>query len=418
MARHLKLHPLIQVIHRARVFAYCVSVLILASQMLYIQLPASHVLFLAFLLGYPYVNSFVCSYIRNTPESVRYAILPDGCLVGVMIIVAEFNLLVSVAFVAALVMSTLMIAKPKLLIVNLGLLLASGSLAYHFLVPNINPEGWLVTNLLASVLIVGYGGLVASLGFNQTSDMQKRRRELDRDRFLLRGVYNRLRPYVSPQLAASLEATGNLPTSRKKITVFFSDIEGFTRLMDNLPEATMARVLNEYLNEMAEVAIKHGGTIDKFIGDGVMVFFGAPDSRGHGRDALACVRMAIAMCVRLETLRSRWTREGIPGGLHIRIGIHSGYCAVGNFGSKQRMDYTAIGGVVNLASRLESAADRDEILVSFDTWQLVKDEVEVVVKPPIRVKGIAGEISIVAVIALQSNKPNETIPRFRLMSTA
>lgn len=74
--------------------------------------------------------------------------------------------------------------------------------------------------------------------------------------------------------------------------------------------------------------------------------------------------MAIGMCVRLETLSSRWTREGISGGLHIRIGIHSGYCSVGKFGSKQRMDYTVIGGVVNLASRLESAADQDEILVS------------------------------------------------------
>ena len=89
MARHLKLHPLLQVIHRARVFAYCVSALILASQLLYIHLPASYVLFLVFLLSYPYVNSLVCSYIGNTPDGVRYALLPDGCLVGVMIVVAE-----------------------------------------------------------------------------------------------------------------------------------------------------------------------------------------------------------------------------------------------------------------------------------------------------------------------------------------
>jgi len=417
MARHFKLHHLIQEIHSARVFAYCISVLILASRMLYIQVPISYVLFLAVLLAYPYLNRFICGYVRNTVAGARYALLPDGCLIGVMIVVAEFNLLVCVAFVAALVMSTLMIAKPRLLAGSLGLLLASACLAYSFLLPTINPQGWLATNVLASILIVGYGGLVASLGFDQTTDMEKHRRELDRDRFLLRGICNRLRPYVSPQLATSLEVHGNLQTSRKKISVFFSDIEGFTGLMDNLPEASMTRILNEYLNEMAEVAIAHGGTVDKFMGDGVMVLFGAPDTRGHAKDALACVQMALAMCVKLETLRSRWIREGISAGLHIRIGIHSGYCAVGNFGSRQRMDYTAIGGVVNLASRLENAADRDAILVSIDTWRLIKDEVVGDVKPPIRVKGIAAAIPVVAVRALRCRDKPDAAPRFRLMSS-
>ncbi|MCZ6501125.1 MAG: adenylate/guanylate cyclase domain-containing protein [Gammaproteobacteria bacterium] len=416
MVLHAKLHHLIRTIHRARVFAYCISVLILSSRMLYIEASLPYVLFLIFLLAYPHLNSFICGYIRNTAVGARYSLLPDGCLVGTMIVVAEFNLLVCVAFIAALVMGTLMVAKPRMLVINLGLLLASSCLSYIFLEPDIYAQGWFVTNLLASVLIVGYGGLVASLGFVETSDLEKRRREIDRDRLLLQGIYNRLRPYVSPQLAASLEVVGNMPTSRKKITVFFSDIEGFTELMDSLSEALITRILNEYLNEMAEIAIAHGGTVDKFIGDGVMIFFGAPDSRGHAQDAIACVRMAVAMFIKLEELRSKWIGEGIPAGLHIRIGIHSGYCAVGNFGSKQRMDYTAIGAVVNLASRLESAADRDAILVSIDTWELVKGEVQGEMKHPIRVKGIARAISVVAIIGVQNSETSIKAPRFRLMS--
>lgn len=416
MAPRAKLHHLIQAIHRARVFAYCISVLILASRMLYIQASVPYLLFLIFLLAYPHLNSYICGHVRNTAAGARYALLPDGCLVGVMIVVAEFNLLVCVAFVAALVMSTLMVAKPRMLVINLGLMLASSCLSTIFLEPNVYTQGWPVTNTLSSVLIVGYGGLVASLGFVETSDLEKRRREIDRDRFLLQGIYDRLRPYVSPQLVVSLEVAEDMPVSRKKITVFFSDIEGFTELMDNLPETLMTRILNEYLNEMAEVAISYGGTVDKFIGDGVMVLFGAPDSRGHAQDAIACVRMAVDMCIKLEELRSRWIVEGIPAGLHIRIGIHSGYCAVGNFGSKQRMDYTAVGGVVNLASRLESAADRDAILVSIDTWELVKGEVQGEMKPPIRVKGIAGAISVVAIKGVQNSESSAPAPRFRLMS--
>ncbi len=128
-----------------------------------------------------------------------------------------------------------------------------------------------------------------------------------------------------------------MPTTRKRLTVFFSDIEGFTKLMDGLPEVVMTHILNEYLNEMAEIAIAHGGTVDKFIGDDVMVFFGAPDSRGYAQDAVACVRIAVGMCAELEELRRKWVREGVSAGLRIRMGIHTGYCAVANFGSRQRM---------------------------------------------------------------------------------
>jgi adenylate cyclase len=115
-------------------------------------------------------------------------------------------------------------------------------------------------------------------------------------------------------------------------------------------------------------------------------------------------------------LREKWLSEGIAARLHIRMGIHSGYCVVGNFGSRQRMDYTAVGGVVNLASRLEKAAARDQILVSSETYRLVKYEARGEPMPPIRVKGIAGTVAVVTIKEVLDPPKMNQEPGFRLLS--
>lgn len=416
MATGGNFHHLIQATYRPRVFSYGIAAVILGSKMYYTGFSFPYALFLVFLLAHPHLNYHLFGSLKNTAKGARLALLVDGWLIGLMIVLVEFSALASVAFVSGLVMSTLMIAKPGFLLINLGSLTLSTCLSFLLLSANVNIEGWLATNVLASILIISYSGMVASLGFDETSDLDTKWRTTDRDKNMLQGTFDRLRPYVASQLVSSLQVTEKITTCRKRISVFFSDIEGFTRLMDNLPEAMMTRILNEYLNEMAEVAIAHGGTVDKFIGDGVMIFFGAPESRGAAQDAICCVRMAVAMRIRLECLRSKWSSDGIPSGLHIRMGIHSGYSAVGNFGSSERMDYTAVGGVVNLASRLESAAGRDEILVSAQTWALVEREVLGEIKQPIRVKGIAGEISVVAILNIKDSATTYPSPRFRLLS--
>ena len=122
--------------------------------------------------------------------------------------------------------------------------------------------------------------------------------------------------------------------------------------------------LNHYLNEMSRIVIKYGGTLDKYIGDAVMIFFGDPTSRGLIEDAIPCVKMAQEMIFRTKIM-----------GLDIRIGISTGECTVGNFGSFDRMDYTIIGKEVNVASRLEGLGAPGSILISESTYQLVKDEV-------------------------------------------
>ena len=126
---------------------------------------------------------------------------------------------------------------------------------------------------------------------------------------------------------------------------------------------------------MSKISIKWGGTIDKFIGDAIMIFFGDPISKGVNLDAINCVSMALEMLEKLEELRQGWRKKGLALPLNARIGIHTGICTVGNFGSEDRLDYTVIGNGVNLASRLESNANPNTILVSEDTFLLIKDEI-------------------------------------------
>jgi len=103
---------------------------------------------------------------------------------------------------------------------------------------------------------------------------------------------------------------------------------------------------------MSKIALDHGGTIDKYIGDAIMIFFGDPETLGEKEDAIACVRMAIDMRKKLAAMRREWDVLGVTTPLHVRMGVNTGFCTVGNFGSEERLDYTVVGGAVNLASRL------------------------------------------------------------------
>ena len=201
---------------------------------------------------------------------------------------------------------------------------------------------------------------------------------------------NQLSRYAPVQLWQSImngESKAKIEYKRKKITVFFSDIQGFTELSETLIPDDLAFLLNDYLSHMTEIAKQYEGTVDKFMGDAILVFFGDPHSQGVQQDAKSCLEMAIAMRQQMKILRERWIKMGYPP-LHIRMGISTGYCHVGNYGATHRMAYTIVGRDVNLASRLQSAADVDEILISQDTYNLVKQNYLCVPKPPIYLKGI------------------------------
>ena len=212
----------------------------------------------------------------------------------------------------------------------------------------------------------------------------------------LEKISNQLAKYLSPQIYKNIfeTDTDKVETyTRKKLTVFFSDIKEFTSLSDTLDPDLLAEIINEYLSEMTEIALYFGGTIDKFIGDAILIFFGDPETEGTALDAEKCVNMAIAMRKRVGELDEVWKKEkGITQGLQVRTGISTGFCTVGNFGSVQRVDYTVLGSPVNLAARLEAACGPQEILVSPETKSLVEKVFQFEEKKPIKLKGFSESI--------------------------
>jgi PAS domain S-box-containing protein len=219
----------------------------------------------------------------------------------------------------------------------------------------------------------------------------------------LQALSNKLAKYLSRQVYKNIfegKSDVKIESYRKKLTIFFSDIQGFTELTDRVESEVLTGALNKYLNEMSKIALDHGGTIDKYIGDAIMIFFGDPETLGEKEDAIACVRMAIDMRKKLAAMRREWDVLGVTTPLHVRMGVNTGFCTVGNFGSEERLDYTIVGGAVNLASRLESAADVDEILISEDTFSLIKDVVACKPKEEITVKGIAYPVMTYSVLDL------------------
>jgi adenylate cyclase len=237
-------------------------------------------------------------------------------------------------------------------------------------------------------------GGIASV-YTEITELKAREVELAAKTEMLESLSSRLSKYLSPQLYSTVfSATDhvNMAPKRKKLTVFFSDIIGFTALVDLLESEEMTNLLNQYLTEMSKIAIEHGATVDKFIGDAIFAFFGDPVSNGIEHDARSCVSMAIAMQDRLDELRRDWSDKGLDDTFQLRIGITTGFCTVGNFGSEDRLDYTAIGNAVNLAARLQGYAEPGGILLDNETYHLVKDEIGTAEEIQASLKGFAKPI--------------------------
>ena len=233
------------------------------------------------------------------------------------------------------------------------------------------------------------------------SELRQREQDLTEKSTTLAALSSKLAKYLAPQVYDSIftgQQDVKIVSARKKLTVCFSDLVGFTEITDQMESEDLTQLLNQYLTEMSKIALQYGATIDKYVGDAIVMFFGDPTTLGVKQDALACVQMAIAMQQRVGELAQEWRGIGIGTPLRCRIGIHTGYCTVGNFGSEDRMDYTMVGGTVNLASRLEHEAPPGGILISFETYAHVQDEVHCEERGQVQVKGIAYPVATYAVL--------------------
>ncbi|MGK0290224.1 MAG: ammonium transporter [bacterium] len=228
----------------------------------------------------------------------------------------------------------------------------------------------------------------------------------------LENLSSKLSKYLPPQVCESILSGGQdvkLESYRKKITVLFSRISDFNEITDTMESEALTQVLNDYFNYMSSIAQVHGAIVDRFVGDSIVIFFDESTDQGTQNNAISCVKMAIEMQNMMVELRKKWDFYGISKLLRIRIGINTGYCTVGNFGSEDRMSYTVIGGEVNLAHQIENYAKNDQILISHETHALVKEAVYCKKGDSKSVKGIAHPVQLYEAVSLPKEVKNDLL---------
>lgn len=204
-----------------------------------------------------------------------------------------------------------------------------------------------------------------------------------------------LERFLSPSVAKKIVSDASnlrLGGETQEVTVLFSDIRNFTRMSESLPPDRVVEVLNEYFEGMTELLFENHGTLDKYMGDGLMCLFGAP--LAQGQDALRAVNTAIGMQFLLEEINGQSARPP----LSIGIGINSGPAVVGYIGAARRLDYTAIGDTVNVAARLTERAQPNQILVSQSTWAEIDGQVPGQALPPLRLKGKSEPVPVFEIL--------------------
>ena len=270
----------------------------------------------------------------------------------------------------------------------------------------------LATNIFSFKYLLIYFVIAATAGFGfimmqrrQAKVIQAMNGELEAANDFLATISMKISRYLAPQIYKSIfsgQKDVTIHTERKKLTIFFSDIKDFTATTERLQPEEITLLLNEYFTEMSAIAATHGGTVDKFIGDALLIFFGDPDTKGPVEDAKACLNMAVEMQRRLAELNVKWRSQGTEQPFRVRMGINTGFCNVGNFGSVDRMDYTIIGAEANLAARLQSIAEPGHIVISYETYALVREVVAAHPLPAISMKGISREVIPYAVEGMLS----------------
>ncbi|WP_320822127.1 adenylate/guanylate cyclase domain-containing protein [Reinekea sp.] len=375
----------------------------LISTITYGSISQFFALIVGFCLAYPTLIRYLSLPLRRRyPKKIGYfLILFDALFVGLILVAMGLPIMPSIFILIMANASFIAVGQVSAYLLCL-LSLGVGGGAMFLLLPSFKiTEPVLLTSLIAALGTSLYVAITAFYTNQSARRLKAARLEMFQQNEKYRTLSRKVSKYLSPQVWANIfsgKQDVKLETQRKRLVIFFSDIKGFSELSEQMEAEALTALINTYLTAMSRIVMKHGGTIDKFIGDAIMVFFGDPDSKGVKRDADACVAMAIEMRKHMKILRQRWKAQGIQHPLEIRMGINTGYCTVGNFGAETRMDYTVLGKEVNLASRLESAAEPGEILISYETYSLVKDRILCTEKGQIKAKGFSRPIPVYQVV--------------------
>ncbi|MDT8323433.1 MAG: adenylate/guanylate cyclase domain-containing protein [Bacteroidota bacterium] len=235
---------------------------------------------------------------------------------------------------------------------------------------------------------------------SQMRSIEYQRKELQVRNEFIRNVFGR---YVSDEVMDTIlkDPEGlQIGGAKRDISVLMSDLRGFTVITENLPAEAVVRILNRYFERMVEIIAEFSGIVIEFLGDGIMVIFGAPKRlANHAEHAIAC---ALSMQVAMEELNAMHTAEGMPG-LEMGIGISSGEVVVGNIGSERRTKYGVIGNAANLAARIEALSTGQQVLISSDTLDRCHATVEIVREFEVSVKGVDHPLRICEVSAIHDS---------------
>lgn len=389
--------------YNGRILAYTATAGIIVSGVMQDVFGLWMLWLLAGALTWPHIAHYLTrkTFLRNSPRIRQKMLLVDCAIGGGFVGCTGLIAVPSVAVVLMLMFSCLIVGGIRQWLFGTLIMAACCAVAVAIVGPAESFQSPMVTSIIAIMATGLYICVTAFYSHQQARALMMAKTQIQNQREQSIALSHKLSKYLSPQVWQSIftgERDVRLETQRKKLAVFFSDIKGFTELSEEMEPEALTELLNHYFNEMSEVALKYGGTIDKFVGDSIMIFFGDPTSRGQREDAFACVSMAVEMRKHMKIMRQRWRSQGIKTPLEIRMGISTGYTTVGNFGAENRMDYTIIGKEVNLASRLESLAEPGEILISYETFSLIKDRIMCRDKGEITVKGFGRPVPIYEVV--------------------
>ena len=341
----------------------------------------------------------------DLPKVLGYLGHTDALLIGSFIAFIDFDLLPTGIFFTMVQYRALANGGIQRWVIDNLAILSGVLLVFIFKEPTLQIQLSNPVSSLVLLIFAIYFCIYGYFTFLRTSGMRSQLNALEQEQIRLKMLNYQFSKYLSPNIRKTIEQGREvkLSTQRKRLVVFFSDIVGFSEIADEMDESALTLLINNYLTEMSKIALEFGGTIDKFIGDAVMVFFGDPTTKGPKQDCIDCVSMALTMRKKSVELQARWKSDGLLKPLQMRMGISTGFCTVGNFGTETRLDYTLLGSEVNLASRLETSAQAGEILISQVAHEMIKDVILCEDRGTVEVKGFKSPIKVYAAVDFRKN---------------